>query len=463
MLLTISTTHQPATDLGYLLHKNPGAVHESAVTQGRCTVVFPEASEERCTAALVLEIDPVALVRGSASTADQYVNDRPYTANSMLSVAILSMFRTAMNGNCKDRPELAQTPIPLEASLPVVPVRGKEDLPMRLFGPLGYSVEVARLPLDPLFPEWGEAPYFRLTLRGTVKLSDLLTHLYVIIPVLDEEKHYYVGADELEKLLRRGESWLADHPERTTIAHRYLKRSPSLAREALRRLSKQDGDPDPDEREERAAAVEEQLERPMSLHDIRLGTVLAVLKESGARSILDLGCGEGRLLEMLVADRQFSQILGIDVSMAALDRAQRRLRLDRLPPLVAQRLALAHSSLLYRDKRLDGFDAAAVVEVVEHLDPPRLTAFERHIFGHARPGHVVVTTPNREYNVLFPDMPEGKLRHKDHRFEWTRTEFQAWAEAVAERHGYEVRLAGVGPEDEKVGPPSQMAVFGRLR
>src|SRR6185436_9143180 len=135
-------------------------------------------------------------------------------------------------------------------------------------------------------------------------------------------------------------------------------------------------------------------------------------------------CGEGKLLTMLLGDRQFSEVVGMDVSVVSLERAKRKLRLDRLPPLVAERLTLLHGSLLYRDRRLDGYDAAAVVEVIEHLDGPRLAAFERTLFGHARPATVVVTTPNREYNVLFTDMVG--LRHRDHRFEWTRAEFSDW-------------------------------------
>lgn len=460
MLLTVSTTHRPATDLGYLLHKHPERTHEYSIAHGRATILFPEATEERCTMALVVEIDPVGLVRGDGARFDQYVNDRPYVANSILSTAINAAFRTAMAGSSKDRPELAQTPIPLEATLPVLPVRGGKDLPQRLFEPLGYSVETERLTLDERFPEWGEAPYYRLTLRGEVRLADLLSHLYVLVPVLDEEKHYYVGADEVEKLLKKGEAWLAGHPERNEIARRYLFRCPSLAKQAIDRLTEMDGDPDPDAREERNAEEEERLERPMSLHDIRLATVFSELKASGARRVLDLGCGEGKLLEMLLTDRQFSEVVGMDISIVSLDRARRRLRLERLAPVVAERLTLLHGSLLYRDGRLSGYDAAALVEVIEHLDAARLAAFERTLFAHGRPSLAIVTTPNQEYNVLFTGM-KG-LRHRDHRFEWTRAEFAAWSDRVAESYGYAVRREPLGPEDETHGAPSQMAVFTRL-
>jgi 3' terminal RNA ribose 2'-O-methyltransferase Hen1 len=203
------------------------------------------------------------------------------------------------------------------------------------------------------------------------------------------------------------------------------------------------------------------LEKPLSLNEQRLGAVVAVLRAGGARRVLDLGCGAGNLLRELLKDKQFEEIVGLDVLIRSLEAAQRRLKLDRLPPTQANRLRLLHGSLMYRDKRLEGFDAAAVVEVVEHLDPPRLSAFERVLFEFARPQSVVLTTPNREYNVMWESLPAGQFRHADHRFEWTRQEFQGWAEAVARRFGYAVRFVPVGPEHPEHGPPTQMGVFQR--
>ncbi len=183
------------------------------------------------------------------------------------------------------------------------------------------------------------------------------------------------------------------------------------------------------------------------------------MKSAGAKSVLDLGCGEGKLLRLLIEDRAFSRILGMDVSTRSLQRAADRLELDRLP--ARGRLELIQGSLTYRDKRLNGFDAAAVVEVIEHLDPSRLAAFEKVVFACARPQVVVVTTPNVEYNSRFEGLAGGRLRHPDHRFEWSRAEFASWATGVADAHGYAVSPSGVGPEDEEVGQPTQMAVFRR--
>ena len=456
MLLTITTSYTPATDLGYLLHKHPARCQTFKLAFGEAHVFYPEADAARCTAALLLDVDPVALVRRRGAAAmTQYVNDRPYVASSLLSVALARVYGTALAGRCNDRPELVETAIPLEARLAVVPCRGGEAMLQRLFEPLGYTVAAARHTLDEAFPDWGESTYFTVTLSAAKRLADLLTHLYVLIPVLDDTKHYWVGEDEVEKLLHRGEGWLAAHPEHALITRRYLKRRQSLVRQALAHLVAEEPEPD----EQAQDREEEAVEKPISLHEQRLEAVLATLKEFGARRVLDLGCGEGKLLRHLFKDPSFEEIVGLDVSHRALERARERLRLDRLPERQQARIRLLHGSLIYRDRRLAAFDAAAVVEVIEHLDPPRLAAFERVVFEHARPGAVVVTTPNQEYNALFETMPAGAFRHRDHRFEWTRAEFQDWAQQVAERHAYTVRFAPIGPEDPKRGAPTQMGVF----
>jgi len=466
MLLTVTTTHEPATDLGYLLHKNPARMQEEEMSFGKAFVFYPEASADRCTAALLLEVDPIGLVRGRKGPAgeggqlQQYVNDRPYAANSFLSVAIGKLFGTAMTGRSKDRPELAGQAIPLIAALPVIAAHGGAELVRRLFEPLGYAVEATRLPLDETFPEWGGSSYVSLQIAATVTLQTLLTHLYVLIPVLDNEKHYWVGDDEVEKLLRRGEGWLGQHPEKELIVERYLKRQRSLTREALARLA-EDAPPEDEDKASAGDEEEQRVERPLGLHEQRIGTVLSVLRGVGAARVLDLGCGEGKLLWALLADGQFERILGMDVSWRSIEIATERLKLDQLAEKQRARIELIQGSLMYRDKRLEGFDAAAVIEVIEHLDAPRLAAFERVVFDFARPATVVITTPNADYNPLFPTLPAGQMRHRDHRFEWTRAEFARWAEGIASRFGYSVRIQPVGPEDAALGAPTQMGIFSR--
>jgi 3' terminal RNA ribose 2'-O-methyltransferase Hen1 len=452
MFLSLTTTIEPATDLGFLLHKNPSSVRSVPLWFGQAHVFFPEAMPERCTAALLLEVDPVGLVRRrrrgvEAGSLEPYVNDRPYVASSFMSVALAKVFGTAMRGRSDDRPQLAETPIPLEVRVPVLPCRGGPELLRRLFEPLGYDLSATEIPLDERFDAWGASPYLDVRLVTTARLADVLNHLYVLLPVLDDLKHYWVAEDEIDKLLRRGEGWLSRHPESELITRRYLRHQGGLAREALARLLEED-QPDPDLSERRHDREEEQVEERIGLRDRRIAAVTEALED-------------GRLLQALLRIGSFEKIVGVDVSFAALERAARRLQLHEMSPKQRERIELHQSSLTYRDRRLQGFDAAALVEVIEHLDPSRLGAFERALFDAARPSTVVITTPNAEFNARFEGLPAGSLRHRDHRFEWTRAQFREWAGGAAERHGYAIRFVAVGPEDDEVGSPTQMGVFSR--
>lgn len=464
MLLTITNHKAPATDLGYLLHKNPDKVQSFDLSFGQAHIFYPEATHERCIAALLLDVDPIALVRtrrgpaGEGGALAQYVNDRPYVASSFLSVAIARTLASALAGTSKGRPQLVDQPLPLTAKIAVLPCRGGEDILRRLFEPLGYKVTAERLPLDERFPEWGESSYFSVELQHEIPLKDLLGHLYVLVPVLDAEKHYWVGDDEVEKLLKRGEGWLQAHPERELIVKRYLRRQKKLITEALARLVEEE-QPEVETEEEKKQEQEEAIEKPILLNQLRLEAVLSAVKETGATRVIDLGCGEGKLLRDLLKEKQFTEIAGMDVSHRSLAIAAERLHLDTMPERQKQRIRLFQGSLMYRDGRIAGFEAATVVEVIEHLDPPRLAAFERVLFEHAKPGAIILTTPNADYNVRFETLPAGQFRHKDHRFEWTRAQFQHWANAIATRFGYSVEFRPVGNLDPEVGAPTQMGFF----
>ncbi len=464
MLLTITTTYSPATDLGFLLHKHPERLQSFELAYGQAHVFYPEANRKKCTAALLLDVDSVGLVRRYHGhvrdnfALAEYVNDRPYVASSFMSVAIAKVFSSALSGKSKDRPELVETPIPLRAKLSILPCRGGEKFLRRLFEPLGYTVKTERHILDAQFPDWGESRYFTVTFEKICRLSELLTHLYVLIPVLDDEKHYWVDQAEIEKLLKHGGDWLPDHPEQESIVNRYLKRQRRLTRQALAQLRETDVDEIEEQTQEEA-----QIEERIGLNEIRLTKAAEVIKESGAKRVIDLGCGEGKLLRKLMKVKQFEEIVGVDVSHQSLKIAQQRLHFDRLPEKQKERLKFFQGSLCYRDKRLEGYDAAAVIEVIEHLDPPRLSAFERVLFEFARPQTVVLTTPNVEYNGKFENLPAGRFRHRDHRFEWTREEFQSWASDISNRFGYTVVFHPIGEIGENVGSPTQMAVFTQER
>ena len=462
MLLTLTTTCPVATDLGYLLVKHPDRVQAFDLPTGTAYVFYPDATAERCTAALLVDVDPQRLRsrdRNDPGTLGQYVNDRPYAASSLLASALGKVFRSALRGASKDRPELVNQPIPLDVHVPVLRCRGEAE---RLFEPMGWTVTATAIPLDDVpsgHPLSGDSTYIDLRLTGTLTVQAALNHLYVLLPVLDDAKHYWVAPDEIDKLLRSGEGWLATHPERVLITRRYLAHRRSLAASALERLD-QDIPDTVDAPADTAADEEAELPivRKRSLAEQRRDAVLAALGEVGAGRVLDLGCGGGALLGALLADARFTEIVGTDVSAGALDLAARRLRLDRLPERRRERIHLWQSALTYRDDRLRGYDAAVLMEVVEHVDPARLPALAAAVFGHARPSAVIVTTPNVEYNVNYPGLTG--LRHSDHRFEWTRAEFRAWATEVAGGHGYDVRIRGVGDESD-AGTPTQLALFTR--
>lgn len=487
MFLTIATRsavpEMPATDLGFLLHKNPARPQSLEVAGGVAHVIYPEATAERCTAAVLLEVDPIALVRsgkGKAAegfTLGQYVNDRPYAASSLLAVALGKLFRTAMNGRCDARPELAAQAIPLEIHIPALPCRGGPALAARFFEPLGWTVDASPIPLDPEIPSWGDSRYVDLHLTGTLRLADALNHLYVFLPALDDTKHYWVGPDEIEKLLKAGEGWLATHPSKELISHRYLAHRRNYTDTALDRMAEADGivlgdDPTTEVGDDlpgsgglsegsAAPAGSTAPSLPLSLAAQRREKVLEVLREVGGHRVGDLGCGEGVLVGELLKDGRYDLVVAADVSSRALGFAERRLRVGEMSDRQRERLRLFQSSVTYADARLQGLDAAVLMEVVEHVDPPRLPALAQAVFGAARPGAVVVTTPNSEYNVRFETLRAGAFRHPDHRFEWTRAEFRDWAEAVCRTYAYAVEFRPIGPDDSEVGSPTQLAVFRR--
>lgn len=462
MLITLTYAPEPeagvdATVLGYLLHKHPAKVQTFSAPVGDIHVFYPEATPQRCTVAVLLEVDPVGLVRdkrfrGDAGALDHYVNDRPSVASSMFAVALGTVFRTAMTGRSDSYPELAASPLPLCIEIPVVSTRGdEEDLVRRVFEPCGWTVEEERIPLDEQHPDWGPSRYSTLTLTGRVRLADALRQLYVLLPVLDDAKHYWVGDDEVGKLQRAGEGWLPQHPERDLITRRYLLNQRSLLAGAEEAGSAPSGSEPSESAPPRDAAP------PLRVQ--RADAVLRALRDVGATRIVDMGCGPGALLLRLAEDRTIADIVGVDVDARSLERAARALHLDRASDRDRERIRLLHGSVVYRDERLRGYDALVLMEVIEHVDPSRLGAVEDAVFAGAAPHAIVVTTPNSEHNALFPSLPAGEFRHDDHRFEWTRAQFRAWADGVGARHGYTVELRPVGAVDPVHGAPTQLALF----
>ncbi|MCL2388545.1 MAG: 3' terminal RNA ribose 2'-O-methyltransferase Hen1 [Defluviitaleaceae bacterium] len=443
MILTISYTGENTTDLGYLLYKNPYRPQAFDLNHGKAYVFYPEISNQRTTAALLLDINPIDLARGKVGSQGgglfEYVNDRPYVSSSFMSTAISKVFGTAMTGRADAHQELSDTALELTATIATLPCRGERGMLNKVFEPLGYAVEFEQL----------ESGYVNLTISGKIRLRDLLKHLYVLIPVFDKQKHYWVGEDEVEKLLRLGEDWLPNHPERNYITGRYLKRR-NLVNLAFAKLA--------EDTQEESEPPSEITPKRENLNTQRLSRIVDELKEQGVNCVIDLGCGEGKLLNLLLKNRQFTHIAGMDVSHAVLERANARLKLEYAGDSVRDRVQLFQGSLSYKDDRFTGYDAACVIEVIEHMDISRLTAFEWVLFEFTKPPVVILTTPNKEYNEIY-NLTKESLRHDDHRFEWTREQFREWATTTAEKHNYTVKISEIGEVHEIHGAPTQMGVF----
>ncbi|MDR1214138.1 MAG: methyltransferase [Propionibacteriaceae bacterium] len=489
MFLTIES---PGDELSYLLFKHPDRVQSFELPVGRATVFYPRADQAVTTVALSVEVDAVGLARSkrfkvSGFELGHYVNDRAYAASSLLAVALGRVFRSALAGrDALERPGAAGRPRRMTIHLPSVRSRGGTALVRELFEPLGWAVESTET-----------APScVDVRLGGELTLAHALSQLYVLLPVLDDSKHYWVGEAEIDKLVRYGADWLTDHPARATIMARYLAHQGRYVVDAAARLAGGTLDQDSAELADRADPVETAAEldqvpvglvdsveaaenaadlsypadlvtdamedaaprpRTETLAGLRTRFLVDQLRRLGACRVLDLGCGEGRLVRALLDYPQF-EVVGADVAASPLAQAARRL--ERIADRQRQRVRLIQASATYRDDRFLGFDAVVVSEVIEHLDLDRLEAFERNLFLSARPQHVLITTPNAEYNQLY-GLATGQSRHSDHRFEWTRRQFQDWAQALARRTGYSVRFDGVGSQDQVLGQPTQVAIFER--
>lgn len=192
------------------------------------------------------------------------------------------------------------------------------------------------------------------------------------------------------------------------------------------------------------------------LHDTRLDLVMQRMRASGARRVLDLGCGSGHLLYRLATDNQFDEVVGLETCPRSLAKA--RQLLSEHPGGPFPNLTLINGSYTEPQRSLCDYDAAAMVETIEHIKPGLLSSVERVVFGQMRPRTIFLTTPNREYNPLFGLHPD-EFREADHKFEWDRARFGQWAQGLARRNGYRVTLGGIGEEDPDLGPPTQTAWF----
>ncbi len=473
MILTITYHGKNTQDLGYLLYKNPYRPQSVELPMGKAHIFFPDISDEKTTVALMLELDPLLLSKGKPGTGEaglfDYVNDRPYVSSSFMSGAMVKAFGTAMTGRCDSRQDLADSELQLEACVYMLPVRGDKSLIKRFWEPLGYDVDYDTFPIDERFPSWGESPYVNLHLKGKKKLSELLNQLYVLIPVFDLQKHYYVSEAEIGNLIKHGGDWLRNHPDMEYIARRYFSMAKSYAKIAIERLSGKEDDIFDTEMSgnnihtnvySSAHPIEEQdgSKDQAPLDKMRLETVKYEVLRSGAHSVIDIGCGEGKLLALLIGESQIEKLAGTDVSLDALAKANKRMEHVMIAERQREKLSIFQGSLMYKDDRFLGYDTACVIEVIEHVEPEKLPVLEDILFGATAPGTVIITTPNRDFNANYA-LDEDELRHADHRFEWGLSEFSDWCNSICDRYGYTVEISGIGAKEGVDSYPTQMGVF----
>jgi 3' terminal RNA ribose 2'-O-methyltransferase Hen1 len=442
---------------------------------GEGYVYFQENPQGDNSLSLLVDVDPLATVQGRGQLSHMdglYVNDRAYVPSSLLTSALTKAFGTALSGRCKERPELASTPIDWTVSVPVVTSDWRTEILWSLFGPLGYEVRMAHVERE---GHRSSHPDVASDLTGvklctTATMREVLSHLVVLIQVLDQDNHRWLDEQDLDPFMRRVEGWLPEHPYGMFILKRALKHQKHLIKAVIAKfpaiVDSQARISSINSEMWDASQLEEYADQPLSLNRQRFAVVQELIERLQPRSLVDLGCGDGSFIGFLANGallHPMERIIGMDVSASELARA--KTRMEHLSSLPGRRTPVEWllGSLLYRDPRIKGLDMAILIEVIEHIDPWRLPALERQVFGEGGYASIVVTTPNREFNLIYGLSEEHSLRHRDHRFEWTRQEFQEWVQKIASQYGYEWQIQGIGTVSLDHGSPSQMVLFQKSK
>jgi 3' terminal RNA ribose 2'-O-methyltransferase Hen1 len=470
MLLTITCRGENATDIGYVLRKRPGRLLRFDRNKNTIGVLmyWPRVEDDLCQFAMQLDIDPLDMSPRrpgaiAASNLFDYVNDRPYATSRLMGSAIAWFLREALY----DRPlpegapdDVRERVFDLEARIFAFEERG---LAKDAFEALGYETDVTPHVLDDEHPSWGLSPYADVRVRKNETVTELLQHLHVMLSALPKpSKNESATKEVAERLLRVSGTWLADHPMRNKLVWRYLSYDRALASDVMDKLAcTTSEDTASDGATSDDATDAEPKAKHVPLHTQVLDTVSAIIRESGCTSVLDAGCGDGKLVRLLLGIEQVERIGAADVSATSLRRLQSKLT-ERRRTAMPDNLDVFQASVTMSDDRLRGYDAICAIEVVEHIDPRRIRDLERVVFEESGASLIVVTTPNREYNRVY-GIPSDLLRHPDHRFEWTRDEFARWVTHVCETYGYTSDMRGVGEVDEAAGQPTLVATFRKER
>ncbi|MCK1992095.1 3' terminal RNA ribose 2'-O-methyltransferase Hen1 [Peribacillus muralis] len=445
MQLTINASGNNVKAISYLLSKNPNNLYERKHKGHVVRLFYSTFTETEMEATIFVTPDPIELVKNTANSYDitHYINDREFAVSSIFCSLIRSALGTALNGQPKEEhAEWVNHPFSFQFDFgPVVSTLSDNQL-RELFEPIGYEVSITRPDIQYSFDMKDRSSTRTVSLKGLKTLQEGLRHLFVLIPVIDNYKHYYIDEKEIDKLERYGEGWLDDHPMRDFIYRQSLrfKEVYSIVENKKPEMKKDD------------------KESKVRLNDLRYEKIFDTVSQMHPSSVVDFGSGEGKLSVRLGFIEGVKEILAVEPSQSATLKALGRFDKvkDKEKFVIPKPL---WGSLFYYDEELKNKDVIILCEVIEHIDEHRLPKVMDTILQDYQPRALILTTPNREYNEVY-DM-EDALRHNDHRFEWTRAEFQQWCTARNHDDSYDLRFEGIGEEHVTQGCPTQMCVFER--
>lgn len=451
MLLTLRVTGPHAADLQVLLDKSPDKLHSTSLPLGVVHVFFPEASPDAATVALLVNVDAVAWSSNESPAGFALANA------ATLSAAIAHVFSMALAARSPARPDLVTAMLPIEVRLSSFAVSRGTDDARALFAPLGYDVEVTEDALVESSTTQEHLVRHSVRLTKLAPLYEVLSHMYVLGPIVDDHAADPVLTAEREALLLHAEGAARGHPLAERITQAYAMRRTSETSAAVERLLVADSLGAPTNAD--ATNV------PTLLDDARIDAIVYELREVAAQSVVDLGCGDGKLLARLVREKALTRIVGLDVSYRLLDAASARMKLDRRGTKKSERLELLHGSLFYADSRLRGFDAAVLADVLQHVAADRLGDIEHVVFHDAQPKTIIVMMNGSGVwgagSRRLPEAPNAQPAREQSAptdpHAWSTNQFDAWASGVSERCGYRVRLLSIGSSHL----PTRMAVFSR--
>ncbi|MFC4100784.1 3' terminal RNA ribose 2'-O-methyltransferase Hen1 [Paenibacillus xanthanilyticus] len=463
MQIIIRADGAGANMLSHLLAKNPNNLYEREEKGAKVRLVYTVCDEQRTEAVLHVSPDPIELVKGSPDSYDitQYINDREFVTSSLFCTYIRPSLGTALNGKPKETfAEWVSHKFALTLSFGPVASNLPEPVVEQLFASLGYEVEQERGEADYPFALKHRSSVRYITLRGRQTLQTALRQLFILMPVLDDYKHYFIGEAEVEKLERYGEGWLEAHPQRELIVKRTLRFADVIERyEANREPAREEQNGAAEPAAEAASLADGAEPAPkVRLNEQRYQAICETVQGlEHKRTVVDFGSGEGKLSARLAELAGVQEVMAVEPSAIARKRAA-----DRFAKLAERGQGVVPKtvtgSLFYYDESLRGKDVIVLCEVIEHIEAHRVERAIATILNEYAPHALIVTTPNREYNQVY-EMGEA-MRHADHRFEWTRGEFRQACERWR-TDGYELELQGVGERHEAYGHPTQMAIFRR--